>query len=574
MGDSFRARIERFKARPFPVLAGHFFNRLFQNDVVPFEDQMKQKLYVLLAMLAAFGWLVANSLFGRYMFVADTGESWLEKCQFLSVFMVLMALVTVLEWDVLFLDRRDYANLMPLPIRTGTLFEAKFASLVFFVAVYAAAVNGLSVFGVAFFMPRWIDNSLGTLILYMIVHVVSTTAAFLFVFFLLILIEAALMAVLSARIFRGLSLLVRFLLVVACLFFLLMFTADPGAREGFFSTIAALKTRGSVEVLLFPPMWFTGLYEILLGRSDPLYGAGALMGLGAILVLALAYFLAMNLSYRRHVRRSLEIRTATLPGRRIRSVLASVFNRLVLRDPVQRAVFQFYGKTLKGSVLHKIRLGGYLSVACGLILILLGAQRSVWRNPTTTNVNLLGIPLILGFFLVVGLRNTANVPISKEANWIFRITEDRRRTSYFIGAKKAMAALALLPLFAVVALAFGYAWGPWAGVLHAAYGLACSLILSEILFWKYPKIPFTCATVPGRSRLPMLWWAYVLGFSVGLSVLGALEKALFRAPAGFAWFFGAAAALLILATLDQRLFIYEKLAIVYEEEPEPVMITL
>ena len=573
-GSSFRAYVERLKARPFPVLAGHFFNRLFQNDVFPFEDQMKQKLYVLLAMLASFGWLVTNALFSRYMFVPDAGESWLEKCQFLSVFMVLMALVTLLEWDVLFLDKRDYANLMPLPVRLGTVFEAKFASLVFFVAVFSAAANALSVFGVAFFMPRWIDNSLGTLGYYMVVHVLSATAAFIFVFFLFVLIEAVLLAVLSARLFRRLSLLVRFVLVTACLFFLLMYTADPAARDGFFSMIASLKSRGSTAVLFYPPMWFVGLYETLLGRRDPLYVAGALLGVSAILVLGLTYFLGMGLSYRRHARRSLEVRTSVLHGRRARIGLSSFFSRFFLRDPTQRAVFQFFAGSLKKSSVHKIRLAGTLAVASGFILILLGAQRSVWRDPTPANLKLLGIPLILGFFLIIGMRNLVNVPISKEANWVFQITETERKRDYFIAAKKAMFVLVLLPLFIGIAMVFASAWGISDAILHALYGLACGLILSEILFWQYRKIPFTCATVPGKSRLETMWWAYVLGFSIGFSALSALEKSLFRAPVGFFWFFSAAGAVLFLAALAQRLFIYDKLTIVYEEEPEPVMISL
>jgi len=54
---------ENFRVRPGVVLTRHFFNRLFQNDVFPFEEQMKEKLYVLLAMVAALSWALANSLF-------------------------------------------------------------------------------------------------------------------------------------------------------------------------------------------------------------------------------------------------------------------------------------------------------------------------------------------------------------------------------------------------------------------------------------------------------------------------------------------------------------------------------
>ena len=137
-----------------------------------------------------------------------------------------------------------------------------------------------------------------------------------------------------------------------------------------------------------------------------------------------------------------------------------------------------------------------------------------------------------------------------------------------------MFVLVLLPIFMGIAIIFASAWGFRDAVLHALFGLGCSLLLSEVLLWKYRKIPFTCATVPGKSRLPYMWWAYVLGFSISLSALSALEKSLFRVPLRFLWFFGIVGAVLAVSALSQRLFIYDKLTIVYEEEPEPVMISL
>ena len=51
------------KAKPFLILTGHFFNRLFQNDVFPFEEQLKEKLIALLAILAVINKHIANSIF-------------------------------------------------------------------------------------------------------------------------------------------------------------------------------------------------------------------------------------------------------------------------------------------------------------------------------------------------------------------------------------------------------------------------------------------------------------------------------------------------------------------------------
>lgn len=51
---------------------------------------------------------------------------------FMSVSTILIMLVTLFEWEIIYLDKKDYLNLMPLPIKTGAIFLAKFISLVFF----------------------------------------------------------------------------------------------------------------------------------------------------------------------------------------------------------------------------------------------------------------------------------------------------------------------------------------------------------------------------------------------------------------------------------------------------------
>jgi hypothetical protein len=59
-----------------------------------------------------------------------------EKEFFICFSMTVMGLVTVIEWEMLFPDRRDYANLTPLPIRLRTMFGAKIAALLAFLAVF------------------------------------------------------------------------------------------------------------------------------------------------------------------------------------------------------------------------------------------------------------------------------------------------------------------------------------------------------------------------------------------------------------------------------------------------------
>ena len=556
------------------VLTRHFFNRLFQNDVFPFQEQMKEKLAVILAMVASLAWLIADSLMMRYIFVADRGESWLEKCHFLSFFMVLLAFATLLEWDVIFLDKRDQANLMVLPVRTRTLLYAKSTAMAVFILFYTAAVCSLSFMVIAFVLPGWISNDLGTLGLYFAAHILSSLAAFTFVFLLFVAIQAALLLVLSPKLFKTLSLVIRFGLAVVCIFLLMTLLVNRETTNRFFSSLAELKNRGDASVLLFPPMWFAGIYESILGRRDPLYSASVSIGLSAILVLGLVYFLALALSYRRHVRKSLEVQAKPALFKSIRDRLSSAFDAVVLKDPTERAVFHFFGRTLRNSALHKVRLAGYLAFALGLLLVFFGSQKGAFRNLGVDNLNLLAMPLILAFFLLLGLRSIVNVPLAAESNWIFRLTERNSRTPYFVGLKKAILFYAILPLFGGLYVFFLLTWGAWAALLHGLYGLAFALLLLQILFWNFRKIPFSCVTVPGRARLQYLWLIYGLSFIFALSAFSSLERTLFRNPGNFIIYYGAAFGLVIALDIYQRAFVYEKLRILYEDKPDPVMITL
>ena len=563
---------ENFRVRPGVVLTRHFFNRLFQNDVFPFEEQMKEKLYVLLAMVAALSWALANSLFSKYMFAEDLGESWLEKCHFLIFFMLFLALATVLEWDVLFLDRRDYLNLMPLPVRLRTIFLAKFASFFIFVLFLSAAVNSLSLMAPAFFLVKWISNSLGALGIYFLAQIVAVTASFVFIFFLFVFVVSVLLLVLGPRVFKTVSLVGRFVILAGCVFFLMMFLG--GTAGSFFEKIAELKSRSDPALLAFPPIWFTGVYEVLIGRGNPFYRTAALYGLGATLVLVAGSFSAMALGYRKHMSRTLEVRIKFVVLKKVRRFLAEGFDAVFLRNPVERAVFHFFGKTVANSNLHKVRLAGTMAFAFGFIFILFGAQRNALNNLTTANLNLLGAPLVLSFFLLVGLRSLVNVPIAAEANWVFELTEGKGRKHYFIALKKAIFFYALIPVFVLLTVFYSSIWGPGPAVLHGLYGLTFALFLREILFWRYAKIPFACLVVPGKSKLHLFWLFYVMGFIFSVSGFSALEKSLFRAPDGFLSFFIVSWCILIVATLIERRWILSKLTIIYEEEPEPALISL
>ena len=63
-----------------------------------------------------------------------------------------------------------------------------------------------------------------------------------------------------------------------------------------------------------------------------------------------------------------------------------------------------------------------------------------------------------------------------------------------------------------------------------AYGLALSLLLMEILFFGFRKVPFTCAHFPGKVNLTGLAVVYIFGFTTYSGTMAAIEARLEHYP--------------------------------------------
>ena len=558
----------------FSLLTRHFFNRFFQNDIVDFEDQMKEKVIGGMAFLAILGLQVANAILFKYQFLDEEGPSWVDKCYSLWVFMLILGFITVVEWDVLFPDRRDYVNIIPLPVRVRTFFLAKSASFLLFVGIYSVASHSLASFSFAYFLTRFRSGSPLFLVRHMAAHLIAGSAANIFLFFLCVFIQGLLMSVLSYGLGRRISLLIRFVLLTSIVFLLVISVSASVSIPQSFSNFPALKESQDRFLTLFPPMWFTGLYEYLLGNRDPFFVSLSRLALWAVLAGVLAFFATAAASYTRHLKKSLEVRRGRLSLKKARDLVSRCVDALLLRNPTERAVFHFFGQTLWRSNLHKMRLFNYLAVSSAFALIMLSTTQLLRSQMTTSNRTLLAIPLVFAFILLLGIRSLANVPASLGANWVFQITERAPRRHYFSAFKKAVFLETLLPLFALVFILYSYLWGWKTALLHSLYCLAASVLLMEVLFLRYPKIPFTCTFVPGKAKVHVYWLPYVIGFIVYTSFLSSYEKYLFSFPRYFLNYFIACGLLFAVSRLHQHLSFYRLRPIVYHEEPEPIMVSL
>ena len=85
---------------------------------------------------------------------------------------------------------------------------------------------------------------------------------------------------------------------------------------------------------------------------------------------------------------------------------------------------------------------------------------------------------------------------------------------------------------------------PAAALFHLAYGITTSMLLMEVMFFGFRKVPFTCAHLPGKVNLVFLGVIYIFGFTTYSSTMRKLEAWLTHSPVAALAFFGLAAAAL------------------------------
>ena len=93
---------------------------------------------------------------------------------------------------------------------------------------------------------------------------------------------------------------------------------------------------------------------------------------------------------------------------------------------------------------------------------------------------------------------------------------------------------------------------PGVALFHLAYGFTLSLLLTELMFLGFRKIPFTCAHFPGKVNLSFLAVIYVFGFTTYSRTMASFEQWLTGSPLYAGLFFAAAFAALAALAWDRN----------------------
>ncbi len=566
-------------------LVKHFFMRFFDFEAIssPNIDSIEKNAltFQVIALLVLPGLMKSLAVipkYGYYCFrpVLERDLATItDKCFFLSLSMVLIGIITVYEWDMLFPDRKDYSILTVFPVSIPTVFTAKIAALAAFLLIFTIAINLCA----TFLFPTFVlaNNSIAQRLLgktipialtvrYIFSHAVSVLLGNIFIFLSVITLQGLLLLN-PAAFAPALSRFIRFLCLLLLLCVLFSFAEITAVDQ--------LISDGNPMVIYFPPIWFVGIYEVLLGSHDPAMWNLAVRAMVALALAGVLSVLSYALCYGRFMRKSIESGSnASYSAAGIRAAGNRMLDRRLIDKPESRACFHFVGQTILRSPRHVLYVGtffvvGFSLAAMELATMMFGGPQSLTDHQDHA---LLSIPLILSFFLLVGMRVCFAIPVDLDANWLFRLAPMQRIKEYHAGVRRFLIGVIIIPLFALVGIFHAMIWDWQSVLLHIGYGIALSLLLLELLFLRFPKMPFTCSYLPGAARIVVFWPFYVLGFKLFGYAAANLEIWLLSATHRFLYFYGLAAALLLI--LINRNAKSAGAALRFEEESEKAPIYL
>lgn len=503
--------------KPFVRLVGHFMNRSLRGGAETDSEELDFSTGLLLMLLPVPGIFVSIIFYEKYSsllqllrrdlimdaYTASLGDEYL----FVVISMALTGVIAVWRWDSILLDRRDFANLVHLPISAGTLFLANLVATLSLTLLFAFEVN----LGSTILFPVVVSSSYPGFSIYAgfaIGHALSVGLASVFTFAAVVALIGLTMFCLPYRVFRRVSQYLRVGLVLFFLFLLMTsFMIGPLTRR-------LIQNPESI-IRFLPAVWFLSLCEAVRHAAAPVYRHLGMVALQALACTVLVAGAAYALSYRRcflsipETVEATESKSALLLPLALRGA-----NRWYLTTPARRACFAFVVRTLMRSEKHFTALGAF--VGMGLLLC---AQTLVTVTHDGTELGgqipvpaLLSLPLILVYCLVVGLRFIFEIPADLRANWIFKLQIDAGANGS-VALGRALMWTILAPFLILVCLpVYVYGWGWQVAVLHLGYVGLMTALLVETMIVRLRKIPFTCSLPVFKENAFVVLFLLLLGF--------------------------------------------------------------
>ena len=467
---------------------------------------------------------------------------------FLMICLIVMlaAFIAALVAPAMFPSEVDYVTLTPLPLSRRRIFGAKVAAVLMFGGTVILAVVVFFAFSFPLFThSRW---SADAEVQRIIGLAVATAAGATFGFLAVMAVQGLILTVLPRQWVTRASMLLQSAVIAALILTapLIFDLASPQkSQQGW-----------QAEWLLFPPAWFLGVEQMLLGREAAWVVTLGRIGIIGPMIAAAVTLACYGWLYRRPERlASLPPKppaaaglTTRAPNTAVQSPNGPTYGR---KSPAHgptpgrsrhggawTAVWIFLTSTLARNRLPQLVF--LIAWAVGLAIVAnslmdgLRHMELVGANAEWTMTSAaVAMPFVLMLLSVAGLRAAFLLPISLSANWMFRVTDfPLARAERLDAVEQAFIRLAILPALVMAAPVQMWALGMGPGLLAVLVATLSAAVLLEFVLIGWRRVPFTCTWLPGKRPLPFALLAVIGVYAVTASVAGFTAHTITRTPRG------------------------------------------
>ena len=135
-------------------------------------------------------------------------------------------------------------------------------------------------------------------------------------------------------------------------------------------------------------------------------------------------------------------------------------------------------------------------------------------NFSSAPVAVLAVQLLFVSALAIGFRHSIRVPADLRAKWMFHLIRPAAHDVYLRGVKRAAVVKLVVPALVVLLPFHLLALRRQSVIPHFTFGLLGVLVLGEILFLGYRRLPFASSYVPS-AKFTTLGAVYALFFFIG-----------------------------------------------------------
>ena len=497
----------------FELLVRHFLERFFNHETASADGDGKTRLVQIAfaaglpgLVVSVFLWPVYHPFKGWPPGSTRVGPPpyWLQMNHhffFVIYSFVVMGLVTVFEWDLFFPDLLDIQVMGTLPVRSRRVFMGRVAAIGVLIGGFLFDANFLA----PIVLPMSTDPP--NLIRFVSGHVLAVAASGLFAAFSIVASQSVLLAALGERLFRKVSLLLQGTAVAGLVMLLLLFPVLSGVTP-------SLLQSGNRLVMWFPPYWFLGIYQNMLGGPEAMAHFQSLQRIGwtALTFVLATAVCAYPVAYMRRVKYLVE--GAVTRRNRSRTALPAnaIAHTFLVRKPIGRAVFHFINQTLLRLPRYRIYLVLYGGVGLS-VLIATVLRLNVEHGQLHAEASVDGIRAgvgIIAFWVTVGLRTAFVSSGNQRGGWIFRFTHGR--PADFEAAIQGLRAVKAWVLVCAIVLTLGVVAGlrvvapTELMTLHATaaqllVGAGLCVMLTDAVFAQVLIVPFTGESVSEKPNL-------------------------------------------------------------------------